>query len=51
MGQKALQKSFASQFFRQITFICKAFCPMGKKALQKINLTEKIEIAKEISFK
>ena len=64
MGQKALQKSFATSHgknsFAKNQFdgkndlakvFCKAFCPMGKKALQKINLTEKIDVAKEISFK
>ena len=26
---------------------CKAFCPMGKKALQKINLTEKLKLQRK----
>ena len=30
---------------------CKAFYPMGKKALHGVNLTEKIEVAKKISSK
>jgi len=48
MGKKALQKTFATSIF-SVKDVLQSFLSHGKKALQKINLTEKIDVAKEIS--